>query len=160
MDKFFFEVPTTSCISKAALAYAKSQDVWHKYYNFEAVFLPSEIAAQEPLLLWLANNGFDFQVGILCIRPNTCYRWHKDTDRLVGINMLLSGGDSKCLFADSTDAVTFNVTELAYQPDKYYVFNTQADHTVLNFSGDRYVLSVEFLGLDRGMSYADVCSLF
>ena len=160
MDRFYFELPVPSPIRDLALDFALSANEWHPYYNFDAAMLPHDIAIQEPLIMWLASNGFEFQVGVLKIPANTCYRWHNDTDRLVGINMLLADNGSKCLFADSTDSVTFPIVELVYQPNKYYVFNTQAPHTVLNFSDDRYMLSIEFIGKDRGMTYADLCNVF
>lgn len=160
MDRFYTCLPGESQIAADALDFALNNEQWHRYYNFDAAMLPLELAAEEPLILWLAQQGFEFQVGVLRIPANTCYRWHKDTDRLVGINMLLTDNGSKCLFTDDTGSVTFPIVELVYQPNKYYVFNTQANHTVLNFSSDRYVLSVEFLGKDRGMTYADLCKVF
>lgn len=160
MGRYFTELPVAASIAHAALAHAFSTDEWNRYYNFEATHLPAHIAAQEPLFVWLANQGFEFHVGILKMEPNTCYKWHKDTDRLVGINMLLTDNGSMCLFADSTEPVVFEFDELIYEPNKYYVFNTQVPHTVFNFSGERYLLSVEFLGKDRGLTYADLCNVF
>jgi hypothetical protein len=160
MEQFFYELPNASVIADEALAFGKSTDVWHLYYNFEAARLPIELAIKEPMLMWLAKNRFDFHVGVLKLPPNTCYRWHSDTDRQVGINMLLEDNGSKCLFAENTEGVSFPTIELAYKPNKYYVFNTRRQHTVLNFAGTRYLLTVEFLGKDRGLTYTDICNVF
>lgn len=160
MDPFFYELPTTSVIADEALAFGRQNDVWHLYYNFDAARLPVEIAIKEPLLMWLLHNNFDFHVGVLKLPSNTCYRWHVDTDRLVGINMLLADNGSKCLFAENTEGVSFPIVELAYKPNKYYVFNTKQQHTIFNFAETRYLLSVEFLGKDRGLTYTDVCNVF
>ena len=160
MEQFFYELPVTSAIADTALAFGKSNEVWHLYYNFAAAQLPVEILIKEPLFMWLAHNNFNFHVGILKLPPNTCYNWHSDTDRQVGINMLLEDNGSKCLFAENTEGVSFSITELAYKPKKYFVFNTRQQHTVLNFDKTRYLLSVEFLGKDRSLTYTDICNVF
>lgn len=160
MDKFFYELPITSAIADEALAFSKNNAVWHRYYGFDMALLPTEIAVKEPLLMWLAHNGFDFHAGVLRLPPNACYKWHTDTDRLVGINMLLEDNGSKCLFAENTEDFLFPITELTYKPSKYFVFNTRQQHTVFNFVGTRYLLSVEFLGKDRGLTYTDICNVF
>jgi hypothetical protein len=47
-------------------------------------------------------------------------------------------------------------TELQYQPDTYYVFNTQVNHMVLNFEQPRLLLTIEF-GEDKdALSYDDL----
>jgi len=160
MEHCFTCIPLTASVADETLAFALANKDWHRYYNFEAALLPSDIAAKERLFVWLADQGFEFHIGVLKMPPNTCYKWHTDTDRPVGINLLLTDNGSRCLFADSTEPVAFPFVELAYQPNKYYVFNTQVPHTVLNFSGVRYLLSVEFLGKDRGMTYAELCNVF
>ena len=161
MKQFFYELPIPSSIADEALAFAKSTEVWHRYYYFDVALLPVELAIKEPLLMWLAQNKFNFHVGVLKLPPSTCYKWHADTDRQVGINMLLEDNGSKCLFAENTEGVSFPVVELVYKPSKYFVFNTRQQHTVLNFADEaRYLLTVEFLGKDRGLTYADICNVF
>lgn len=161
MEQFFYELPIPSSIADEALAFAKSTEVWHRYYNFDVALLPVEFAIKEPLFMWLAHNKFNFHVGVLKLPPSTCYKWHADTDRQVGINMLLEDNGSKCLFAENTEGVSFPVVELVYKPSKYFVFNTRQQHTVLNFADEaRYLLTVEFLGKDRDLTYADICNVF
>jgi len=160
MEQFFYELLVPSSIADEALAFSKNNEVWHLYYNFEAARLPTELVIKEPMLMWLAKNQFDFHVGVIKLPPNTCYKWHSDTDRQVGINMLLEDNGSKCLFAEDTEDVSFPIIELAYKPSKYYVFNTRRQHTVFNFAGTRYLLTVEFLGKDRGLTYTDICNVF
>jgi hypothetical protein len=46
--------------------------------------------------------------------------------------------------------------ELQYQPDTYYVFNTQVNHMVLNFERPRLLLTIEF-GEDKdALSFDDL----
>ena len=40
--------------------------------------------------------------------------------------------------------VTDKFIEMKYDPHTYYLFNTQIPHTVYNFKGTRYLLSVDF----------------
>jgi len=84
-----------------------------------------------------------YRAGVFSLHPNYYYRLHTDIGRGVGINMLLSGHDSHCLFVDDTDFI-----ELKYKKNKLYLFNTQKPHTVINFSQQRYMFSLAF-ALDK-----------
>jgi len=46
---------------------------------------------------------------------------------------------------------------LKYEPETYYVFNTQVPHMVLNTTKPRYLFSVEFLEKDRGLTFNELC---
>jgi hypothetical protein len=110
-----------------------------------AVQVPRDILQLDSFLVGLAGKR-TFHAGVLRMEPNTCYNWHVDTDRKVGLNMLLSDdGDSRCLFLDGEPGVVFKTQELQYEPDTYYVFKTQVPHTVLNTEDPRYLFSLEFL---------------
>ena len=65
MEQFFYELPIPSSIADEALAFAKSREVWHLYYNFDVAQLPVEIAVKEPLFMWLVYNKFNFHVGFV-----------------------------------------------------------------------------------------------
>ena len=95
-------------------------------------------------------------VGVVKLEPNVCYDWHVDTRRGVGINMLLTPEvRSSCLFAKG-DGVQFGVEELVYEPNTFYLFNTQVKHMVLNYEKPRYLLTVEF-ELDKDqLSFEDL----
>jgi hypothetical protein len=49
-----------------------------------------------------------------------------------------------------------NVEELKYEPDSYYIFNTQVPHMVLNIEQPRYLFSLEFLEEDRGLTFDEL----
>jgi hypothetical protein len=77
--------------------------------------------------------------------PYTCYDWHTDSRRGVGINMILTPFmRSSSLFAPNKEGQVFKVEEVPYKPITYYVFNTQTPHTVYNYEATRYVFSIEF----------------
>lgn len=148
----YYEIPNKSVIAKEVLDFAHSTKNWHEYYNFKAVQIPDEIIAKDPFLNKLAF-AHQFMAGIICLDPNVCYDWHTDTRRGVGVNMLLNfEGTSHCLFAKG-EGVQFGFEELAYSPDKYYLFNTQTRHTVINFSEPRYLFTIEFVEDKDALSF-------
>jgi hypothetical protein len=158
-NNFYSLVPVWSSISEDLLAYAHTvaPEYWTTYYNFEAIPAPLEILGQDTFLVALAKKR-KFHAGILRMKPNTCYNWHVDTDRKVGLNMLLNeDGDSHCVFVNGEPGVVFGVEELKYEPDSYYVFNTQVAHMVLNTAQPRYLFSLEFLEEDRGLTFDELC---
>lgn len=85
------------------------------------------------------------RAGILRMMPNQMYHWHKDETRQVSINMLLTAhSSSNCLFGEPINRDNIVFTELKYNPNTLYLFNTQVLHTVINFEQPRFLLSTEF----------------
>jgi hypothetical protein len=156
-NKLYSMVPVWSSISEDLLAYAKSlsPDYWSSYYNFEASQVPAQLLNRDGFLVALAQKR-KFHAGILRMQPNSCYNWHVDTDRKVGLNMLIQDGKSHCLFMVEDNGLRCRVEELKYQPDSYYVFNTQVPHMVLNIEQPRYLFSLEFLDEDRGLTFDEL----
>ena len=160
MSNFYRAVPFQSRIAKKLKEYAVDIPLqyWKPYYNFVATPVPEVLLAQDPFLMALAEKR-KFHGGILRMEPNTCYNWHVDTDRQVGLNMLLADdGKSKCLFLDGESGVVFKTQELQYHPGTYYVFDTQVTHIVLNTTSPRYLFSLEYLEIDRGLTFTELCA--
>ena len=130
---------------------------WMLYYNFMALPVPRKIVMTDPFFQALAHRH-TFHAGVLKMPENTCYDWHTDTNRKVSINMLLSDTRSDCLFMDGVPGMSFRFNRLSYLPETYYAFNTQVPHTVLNYSGDRYLFSVEFLDSSRDLTFDELCA--
>jgi len=147
-------LPAASLISKDLLAQAVETYNWVPYYNFLATPVPEKILAKDPFLVKLSRKRM-FHAGILKMEPNTCYNWHVDTDRKVGLNMLLMDQDSQCLFLDGEPGVVVKTKELEYKPDTYYAFNTQIPHMVINTIGPRYLFSLQFVEL--GLTFDELC---
>lgn len=140
----YYQLPTKSVIAKDLLELALKNPQWREYYNFKAVHVPNEIISKDQFLVGLFRKH-PFMAGIVKLDPNVCYDWHIDTNRGVGVNMLLNfEGASHCLFANG-EGVQFPFEELHYRPDRYYLFNTQTRHTVFNFCEPRYLFTIEFL---------------
>jgi len=156
---YFRPIFKGSTLKKPLLEIAHTAIEWHSHYNFDVTPVPPELMEQDPVLRRLMAD-YSFVGGIARMPENTCYNWHTDTDRQVGVNMLLEdGGDSRCLFADTTTDVVFPFWELKYLPKTYYVFNTQAPHTVYNFTKPRYLFTLEFFDKDRALTFAELCSV-
>jgi hypothetical protein len=122
--------------------------------------LPVTLLCQDVFFAWL-HERYEFQAGVLKMQPHTCYDWHTDTRRGVGINQLLTPEvRSMCVFGPRhrlpQQQPTFEFQELVYQPRRYYVFNTQVLHTVYNFDQPRYLLSIEFAKNQHELSYAQL----
>jgi hypothetical protein len=156
---YFLPILTSSTLKKPLLEIAHTAKEWHRYYNFDVTPIPPAVLGQDPVLLFLMSR-YNFIGGITRMPANTCYNWHTDTDRRVGLNMLLEdGGDSRCLFTNSVEDVVFPFLELDYLPKTYYAFNTQAPHSVYNFTKPRYLFTLEFFDKDRELTFADLCSV-
>ena len=139
----YYKIPSKSVIAKELLDFANVAPNWQDYYNFKAIQVPAEILAKDPFLVDLFSKHL-FQAGIVQLSPYVCYDWHIDSRRGVGVNMLLTPEiKSHCLFTN-TEGVQFPFEELVYEPDTYYLFNTQIRHTVINFYEPRYLFTVEF----------------
>ena len=146
----------TSPIAEEVLNFALTDSsAWVPHYSFQAKKIPDAILNSDPFLREL----YAFQpyvAGVLKLEPFTCYQWHTDTSRSVGVNMLLNPeAKSHCLF--STNRIEYSIVcnfdELVYERNKYYVLNSEVPHTVLNFDSPRYLMSLEFFDAKGVLTY-------
>ena len=152
----YYEIKIKSTIAKELYDYAFNTQPWFPHYNFNVKPIPTELIAQDNFFKWL-HARYGFVAGVLKLDPYTCYDWHTDTRRGVGINMLLTPFDrSVCAFAPNKEGATFKIEELKYKPATYYIFNTQVPHTVYNFETTRYLMSVEFAKDKNELSFDDL----
>lgn len=154
--KPYYEIGRKSTIKDQLFDFAITPSEWIKYYNFDAKVVPQEILIEDDFFKWLFQR-YSFIAGILRLDPYTCYDWHIDTRRGVGINMLLTPNTrSFCVFKFDLDQLVFNIEELKYKPNTYYLFNTQVPHTVYNFETTRYLFSIEFAKDKDELSFNDL----
>ena len=143
-------------IIKILIDHIDNKKEWISLYSFKAIEIDKEVILSDPFFNKL-NKKRVFRGGIMNLGPNSCYNWHKDTDRKGAINMLLHhDGNSKCLFTKDDQLVNSPIVELKYNDNTLYAFNTQAPHMVLNFTGERYLFSIEFLDKDSNLSYEEL----
>ena len=144
----YYKIPETSVSAEVMYIRAKTapKDSWKDYYNFKALAVQDDWVVDP----WLKDlyTMHPFTLGIIKLEENTYYDWHIDTDRGVGLNLLLNNWDkSHCMFArdyNTINTISNKFIELKYEPQTYYLFNTQVAHTVYNFKDTRYLLSVDF----------------
>lgn len=133
---------------------------WNKYFAFDAAELPVNfILENEPILAKINAFSKIDKLGVLLVRKNTVYNWHKDAYRGVAINLLLSTEhDSHCLFTRDWVSTVSDTVELKYKPDTFYIFNNQCPHMVVNTDQDRYLFSVEFEKSKESLTFFNVKS--
>ena len=154
--KPYYELINKSNITQRLLDTAHNSSQWIDYYNFKAKLVPPEMLFEDEFFKWLVKR-YDFIAGILKLDPYTCYDWHTDTRRGVGINMLLTPeARSICAFTHNKEDAVFKIEELKYKPSTYYLFNTQVPHTVYNFETTRYLLSIEFAKDKNELTFDDL----
>lgn len=153
---------------------------WPDYYEFDSIPISLDKIDKEPILKKIHKKFPIKLMGITRIKPNICYVWHRDGKRGTSINMIISEKtDSKCLFGiggkyNSEEELNYdefrsksngcidplsivvNFITLTYIPKKFYLFNNQILHTVLNFKENRYMFTVEFEENLEKLSYEDV----
>ena len=140
---YYHQLNTVSQARKNILNYVESNDKWFFNTGFDILKIPNDLLDTDLLSLKTALNG---NVVVLKMVPRTFYRFHTDTSRYCAVNLLLTGFDSNCYFGDQTadEEVIENVTELQYDPDRYYLLNTRKKHAVRNGNEIRYMLSMGF----------------
>jgi hypothetical protein len=151
----YYKIPSRAVITKELLGFAATAQNWQDYYNFKAIQVPIEMLSKDPFLVALFHKH-PFVAGIVQLSPYVCYDWHIDSRRGVGVNMLLTPEiKSHCLFTN-TEGVQFPFEELVYEPDTYYLFNTQVRHTVINFYEPRYLFTIEFVADKDQLSFENL----
>ena len=145
-----------SPVAQDVLAFAlQDSSEWVSHYSFKAKKIPEELLRKDPLLMEL-YAFHPYIAGVLKLDPFTCYQWHTDTSRSVGVNLLLNPeAKSHCLFSSNRIeySIVCNFQELKYEANSYYVLNSEVSHTVLNFDSPRYVMSLEFFDAKGVLTY-------
>ena len=124
---------------------ANPEAFWLPHFGFQAMALSRDWIAREPALLAINSICPIAEMGILRMPDHWVYHWHRDQNRQACINMLLSSDHhSHTLFGQAINSTNMHCLELAYEPGRYYLFNNQIPHTVINLDVDRYLFSLEF----------------
>lgn len=159
MTRFFKQIPNKCVILpelQQLLHKIKPED-WHDYYNFKVVLIDFDtVCAHDPFLAKL-HHAHPFQAGICKLTQNIVYDWHTDERRGASINLLLNElHSSHCLFKTQPGELVSGIRELDYEPGRYYLFNSQEEHTVINFHRDRFLFTIEFVEAKEALSYQDL----
>jgi hypothetical protein len=133
---------------------------WQIYRGWNSTEIPLEQTLNnEPVLKTLDERFKIAHLGILLMDPNNFYKWHVDGERGVSINMLLTyDSPSYCLFGDPNyeNITQTEFIKLEYQPNTFYIFNTQWPHSVINFDKPRYMFTVMFEQTKESLTFKDI----
>ena len=106
--------------------------------------IPAELICREPFFNWLMARE-PFQAGLIKMLPWETYGWHTDSDRGVSINMLLEHESSLVSFSTNVYGIMKPIHPHEYELTRYYVFNTQVPHMILNTgTKNRILFTLEF----------------
>jgi len=146
-EQLFYKFNQKSIIRKELLDYAVSIKEWPRPKSFLGVLCPKEIYSKDPLLDKLTSiiHPYDTAFYIFKIPAKTYYSIHTDGSRKSALNMLLNDHSNSVSFFKTTKFEFWQcgITELEYEQDSWYLFNTQNEHGVFNQGDDRYVISVQ-----------------
>lgn len=132
--------------------------LWWPHLGWLATPLSREWIAKEPALQAVEHICPIAKLGILKMPDHWVYHWHRDQNRQACINLLISTNHhSHTLFGQSVTNTSMHCLELQYEPKRFYLFNNQMPHTVINLDVDRYLFSLEF---DKPLSYPELKDQF
>ena len=155
MDKYYAQIkyPSEHICKFYGLPRLSKLD-WVGFEGFTGFLIPEEIWVKERFLAAVKEKYPQSLAIIMRLEPETAYLWHKDTDRLFTINMLIhKNGHSHTVFGERNSDYTSRIKELAYEPGYFYLFNTQEEHEVYNLDEYRYLFTMKIITDD---SYEDI----
>jgi hypothetical protein len=149
-DHCYFSIPLKSSARDAMLRYAMSQSFTQSGHNgkhsFLQITIPEFFIKNDPILSMIQTK---WNIGLGNFRihkmePNTYYVFHTDSGRGASINMMLSAGsDGVSYFKVGMEhSLLYNLVPLVYEPDTFYLFNSQVPHGAICGESDRYLLSI------------------
>lgn len=150
-------LPITSQILPELQQLVNTGTDWQFYDEWENVLpLSPELVTREPFFQWLMARE-PYQAALVKLNPREMYGWHTDVRRGVAVNMLVEHSDSVTLFGNSVHGEMKRIHPHRYEIGRYYVFNTQVPHSVINFGDQRRVLfTVQFERQVGELSFNDL----
>jgi hypothetical protein len=148
-DTLFYKIEQEPIFLNKVREYAATAKwTWVPFMNISINFqktLGLELIKQDPLLdnLRIKFNGI---MRLYMFPSMTVYNWHRDVEMGCSINLVMEDYDSHTLF-NPTDKkeILDNVVELKYEKNKWYLFNSQILHSVVNVDPrDRLLLTITF----------------
>ena len=134
--------------------------VWQEHESlWNLALVPLDVLLQNPMLAKI-NNQFEIEgAGFIKMDPFQCYKWHVDYSRGLAINMHMNPLNelSLCLFeTEEINKERVKYLPLNYQPETFYLFNTQINHSIITFARTRYLFTLQFKKSKEELSYNEV----
>lgn len=146
-EHLYYKINQKTTIRKELLEYALSIKEWTRPKTFLSTSCPKEIYSKDNLFEKLSSiiRPDNFAYYIFKLPAKTYYGLHVDSIRNSAFNMLLNDYSNSVSFFTNTEFqyTQCSVSELVYEQDHLYLFNTQSKHGVLNPGDDRFVLSIQ-----------------
>jgi hypothetical protein len=148
-DDLFYKIEQEPNFLDKVLDYSiTAKWTWVPFMNISIDFqktLGLELIKQDSLLDKLRDK-FDGIMRLYMFPGMTVYNWHRDVEMGCSMNLVMEDYDSHTLF-NPTDKkeILDNVVELKYEKNKWYLFNSQILHSVVNVDlRDRLLLTITF----------------
>ena len=130
---------------------------WHEHESlWNLALVPLDVLLENPTLVKI-NNHFEIEgAGFIKMEPYQCYKWHVDFYRGPAINMHMNPLEelSLCLFeTEEINKERIKYLTLNYQPETFYLFNTQINHSIITFARPRYLFTLQFKKSKDELSY-------
>ena len=146
-EHLYYKINQKTTIRKELLEYALSIKEWPRPKTFLCTPCPKEIYSKDNLFEKLSSviRPENFAYYIFKIPAQTYYGLHVDSVRYSAFNLLLNDYSNSVSFFMNTpfEYTQCSISELVYEQDYLYLFNTQNKHGVLNQGDDRFVLSIQ-----------------
>lgn len=132
---------------------------WFEHESlWNLALIPPYLLLENPALAKI-NEKFKIEgAGFIKMDPGECYKWHVDYSRGVAINLHMNPEiDSLCLFEKekiNDERITY--IKLDYEPNQFYLFNTQINHSVTTFDETRYMFTLQFEQQKEELNYYNV----
>ena len=144
-EKYYYELNSVSTISSELLEYCQSIETWFRpdWATFLQYAVPKHILEKDSLISNLCEQGW-LAPTLFKSAPKSIYKFHTDrSNRPVALNMLLGEPDSDTFFmGDLIHRNQYELINVNYKPNRYYLLNTTKHHAVMNYGTDRYLLTL------------------
>lgn len=153
MDKYFLSTTICSEVFNEMFDNINSIEFSHfgERIQWKGKNIDQSIKLQDPFLYYLdqffGNHG---KLQLLKFPAHTYYKFHIDKYNKFNFNYTFEHYESLSLFRalpedsdhDNLHDENFNIIKLSYEPNKWYLFNAQIPHAVINLDEKhRYVLT-------------------
>ena len=157
-EHLYYKIEQASSYLDQVREYAKTVNwTWVPFMNISIDFqktLGPKLMKQDAMLNKLQSK-FNAVMRLYMFPSMAVYNWHRDVEMGCSLNLVMDDYSAHTLFnpADKKEIID-RVVELKYEKNKWYLFNSQILHSVINVdSKDRVLLTITF---PKNVTYNDV----
>jgi hypothetical protein len=157
-DNLFYKIEKEPKFLNQVKEYVKTAAwTWVPFMSISIDFqktLGLKLIEQDTVLKKLQSK-FNAMMRLYMFPGMTVYNWHRDVEMGCSMNLVMDDYSAHTLFNPSDKKeIIDKVVELKYEKNKWYLFNSQILHSVINVDHtDRILLTITF---PKGVTYNDV----